>query len=198
MAKYKLKLIDGGNKVKDGTPQFTLLYNAEKGKPQTNISYEVLSLLKGDHDVVIEVDTALIIQSKNNNKFSHEEFITEIRNRKLEYSYKKSQSQKQDFFSFLFKAKKIDDDHNITVYVPDNVWMDETLQNILPTCGVKYYIMKKTDDARTVLDKMNLMLDEEKFEYFEYIIFDVSEFNQMGISSKHFGLNDIKKLLGII
>ncbi len=198
MANYKLKLTETGNKENSGVPQFSLLYNAEKGNLKTNISYEILSLLKGDHDVVIEVDTSLIIQSKNVNKFLPEELLAEIRNRKLEYSYKKSPSQKQHFFSFLFGLNKNEDDHSITVYVPDIVWKDKALYDMLPNSGVRYYITKNSNDARKVLDDMNLMMDKEKINYFDYIVFDVTEFSQMGISSNYYKINDIKKVLGII
>ena len=99
MANYKMKLVDNRAKANSGVPQYTLSYNAENRKSDSNISYEILSLLKEENDIVIEIDTALILQSKRSKKFIPENFISEIKNMNLEYSYKKSQTQKQDFFS---------------------------------------------------------------------------------------------------
>lgn len=198
MANYKLKIVDNSKNVKSGGPQFSLSYSPENKNAGSNTSYEILSLFKEDNDIVIEVDTSLTIQSKRSNKFIPEDFISEIRKANLEYSYKKSQSQRQDIFSTLFGLKKTDDEHVITVYVPDNVWKDEAFKRLLPDCGVRYYIMKGSNEARKVLDEMNLMMDSEKNNYFLYVIYDASDFNQMGISSSHYGFDHIKKILGIL
>lgn len=198
MTNYKIKLVDNKAKANSGVPQFTLSYNAENRNSQSSISYEIITLLKEGNDIVIEIDTSLILQSKKSKKFIPEDFISEIKKLNLEYSYKKSQSQKQDFFSTLFGMKKTEEEHVVTVYVPDNVWRNEALKKILPDCGVRYLIKKDTDEARKVLDEMNLLLDNERNNYFSYVIFDVSEFNQMGITSSHYGFEDIKKILGIV
>jgi hypothetical protein len=47
-------------------------------------------------------------------------------------------------------------------------------------------------------DEMNLLMDSEKNNYFLYVIYDASDFNQMGISSSQYGYDDIKKTLGIV
>lgn len=198
MANYKIKLVDNRAKANSGIPQFSLSYNPENRQSESNVSYEVLSLLKEDNDIVIEIDTSLFIQSKKSKKFIPEDFISEIRKMNLEYSYKKSQSQKQDFFSSLFGIKKTEEEHVVTVYVPDNVWNDESFKRILPDCGARYLIKKNTDEARKVLDEMNLLTDNERKNYFSFVIFDVSEYNQMGITSNHYGYDDIKKILGIV
>lgn len=198
MANYKIKLVDNRAKANSGIPQFSLSYNPENRQSESNVSYEVLSLLKEDNDIVIEIDTSLFIQSKKSKKFIPEDFISEIRKMNLEYSYKKSQSQKQDFFSTLFGMKKAEEEHVVTVYVPGNVWNDELFKRILPDCGARYLIKKNTDEARKVLDEMNLLTDNERKNYFSFVIFDVSEYNRMGITSNHYGYDDIKKILGIV
>ncbi|HHU89856.1 MAG TPA: hypothetical protein GXZ22_02220 [Clostridiaceae bacterium] len=197
MANYKLKLTSNTNKTDSNAPQYSLSYNADKRGADLNASYEVLSLLKEDNDIVMEVDTSLIIGAKKNKEFIPEDFISEIRKLNLEYSYKRNESVKQDFFSMLFSLKKTREEHVITVYVPDSVWKDEIFKSIIPDCGVRYYIKKKTDEPRKVLDNMNTMTDNEKKDYFTFVIFDATMFNQMGISSNHYGYEDIKRILGI-
>lgn len=198
MANYKLKIVDNNRKPKNGGPRFSLSYSPDNKRSGVNTSYEILSLLKEDNDIVLEVDTGLTVQSQKSNKFIPEDFISEIRKMNLEYSYKKSQSQKQDFFSNLFGLKRTEEEHVITVYVPDNVWKDEAFKSIIPDCGVRYYIMKDAGEPRKVLDEMNLLMDSEKNNYFLYVIYDASDFNQMGISSSQYGYDDIKKTLGIV
>lgn len=198
MTNYKLKITDNGRREGTNMPHFSLVYKADGEITKSNTSYKILSALKKGHDIVIEINTSLIIDTKKSIKFSPEEFLTKIRNLNLEYSYRKSQQQgKQDFFSSLFGGKKNEECYEIIVYVPDTVWKDEAFKNILPTCGVKYYIADNSDDPRKVLDEMNRLTDKEKVDNFNYIIFDISEFNQMGISSNHYVLDDIKKALGI-
>jgi len=197
MANYKMKLVDNRAKANSGVPQYTLSYNAEDRKSDSNISYEILSLLKEENDIVIEIDTALILQSKRSKKFIPENFISEIKNMNLEYSYKKSQTQKQDFFSSLLGLKRTEDDHVVTVYVPDSVWKNEAFIKLIPDCGVRYMILKNTNEARKVLDELNIMMDSERIDYFSYVIFDVTEFNQMGITSSNHSFDDIKNILGI-
>ena len=58
--------------------------------------------------------------------------------------------------------------------------------------------MKDAGEPRKVLDEMNLLMDSEKNNYFLYVIYDASDFNQMGISSSQYGYDDIKKTLGIV
>ncbi|MGI6086177.1 MAG: hypothetical protein ACOYIF_12225 [Acetivibrionales bacterium] len=197
MASYRLK--NTGKREGDNAPQFSLSYKPEGGESKSDISYEILSALKKDRDVVIEINTSLILDAKRSIPFSPEKFLSQIRNLNLVYSYRKSQRQgKPDFFSFLFGGKRDEDCHEIIFYVPDDVWKAEAIKKILPTFGVKYYIKDNSgNDAHNVLDEMNRLTDKEKADYFSYVIFDVAEFNQMGISSNQYGSDDIKEALGI-
>ncbi|MGI6124097.1 MAG: hypothetical protein ACOYIG_07900 [Acetivibrionales bacterium] len=197
MAILKLKT-NVGHREDNSVPQFSLSYKAEDNESNSINSYEILSALKENHDVVLEINTSLLFEPQRSLKFSPEEFLEKIRNLDLEYSCRKCPSQvKQDFFSSLFGGKKTVDCYEINVYVPDAVWKSQTIRDILPTGGVRYYIKNQPDAPRKVLDEMNRMTDKEKFNYFHYVIFDVVEYNQMGISSNHYGINDIKKVLGI-
>jgi len=195
MTNNKFKLIKNTCKDNPNTPQYSLIYSQKK-ESDLKTSYEIISLLKENNDIIIEVDTSLIIQSKSN-KFNYEDFISDIKKMNLQYSYRKTQSQKQDILSALFGFKRNVDEHIITVYVPDSVWREEEFRKIIPDCGIRYYIMKGSDDARKVLDNMNNMIDKEKNNYFLYLIYDASEFCQMGISSNYYGYDDIKRILEI-
>jgi len=195
MVNYKLKLIKNTNRNDINAPQYSLNYRQKKAF-ESKIGYEIISLLKENNDIILEVDTSLFIQSKSS-RFILEDFLSEIRKLNLQYSYKKTQSQRHDLLSTLFGFKRTEDEHVITVYVPDSVWKDESFKKIIPDCGVRYYIMKGSDEARKVLDNMNLMTDKEKNSYFLYLIYDASDFCQMGISSSHYGYDDIKRILGI-
>ncbi|NLX64763.1 MAG: hypothetical protein GX022_08345 [Clostridiaceae bacterium] len=195
MANYKLKHIKNTDRNNINTPQYSLIYSQKKGS-DIKTSYEIISLLKENNDIIVEVDTSLIIQSKRN-KFNYEDFISDIKKMNLQYSYKKTQYQRQDILSALFGFKRTEDEHVVTIYVPDSVWKEEDFKKIIPDCGVRYYVMKGSDDARKVLDNINIMTDREKNSYFLYLIYDASEFCQMGISSNYYGYADIKRILEI-
>ena len=196
MVDYKLKLTKITNRNDINSPQYSLIYS-HKRRPQLKIGYEIISLLKENNDIILEIDTSLIVQTKSSNKFNYEDFISDIKKMNLQYSYKKSQAQRHDLLLTLFGFKRNEDVHIITVYVPDNVWKDEAFKKIIPDCGIRYYIMKGSDEARKVLDDMNMMTDREKNNYFLYVIYDASDFYQMGISSNYYGYDDIKRILEI-
>jgi len=196
MVDYKLKLIKNTNRNDINAPQYSLIYPQPKKGSDIKISYEIISLLKENNDIIIEVDTSLIVQSKSN-RFNYEDFISDIKKLNLQYSYRKTQAQRQDIFSALFGLKRTEDEHVITVYVPDSVWKGEEFKKIIPDCGVRYYIMNGSDEARKILDSMINMIDKEKNDYFQYLIYDASDFCQMGISSNYHGYDDIKRILGI-
>lgn len=198
MNNYNLKLTNTGNKANTGMPQFSLNYKPDKGQSNSNISYEILSKLKQDHDVVIEINTSLFIQTEKSINFLPEKFLAEIRNLNLEYSYKKvNASGNKGFLYSLLVGKKLDEGHEIIVYIPDIIWKSEAFRRILPDFGVRYYIMNKSGEGNKVLEEMNRMMDSEKVDYFEYIIFDITELNKMGIISNNRGFEEIMKALEI-
>lgn len=199
MANNKLKLTRTGNKENTGMPQYSLSYKQEKGQSITDISYEILTRLKNDNDAVIEINSSLTMKTGGNTDFQPEKLLAEIRDLDLVYSYRKvKETKNQGFINSLFMGKKPGDSHEIYVYIPGNIWSIDLFKRISPSFGVRYYIMRKSDEGSNILDEMIRMTDNEKADHFEYIIFDLTELKRMGIISNRHSFEDIEKILGIM
>lgn len=80
MANYKLKIVDNNRKPKNGGPQFSLSYSPDNKRSGVNTSYEILSLLKEDNDIVLEVDTGLTVQSQKQQIYSRRFYLRNQKN----------------------------------------------------------------------------------------------------------------------
>lgn len=195
----KIKLTDTGNREKLNNPQFSISYWIKPGQPRETASYDMLSVLKGNNDVLMEVNSSLTFKLNNREKNSPDNILRDIRDLNLQYSYRKIHyPQRQNAFSFLMGGKKEEQEGaEILVYIPNEIWINQNFYKILPDYGVRYYIMKNSEDAQKVLDNMTKMTDNEKLEYFKLIIFHVASINQMGITSNFLNIENIKELLKI-
>jgi len=189
------------NKVSNDTdlPQYSISYMTNNAKiDNKKISFELISALKEDSDIVLEINSSLFSFSQLSRENIALQFLEDIRHIGFDYLYRKVPSASRSFLSHLFGLGKKDDQaHEILVYIPDESWNKETLYNIIPTNGVKYYITKDNTQGRKVMDDLYQITDDEKLNAFKLVIFDVSSFGQMGIKSRSLTADDIKRLIGI-
>lgn len=182
--------------------QFSLTYQQHKLKSdQKKQSYEIISALKGNQDVIIEMNSSLF--SVHNEKDSYvKKFINSIRELDLDYRYSKVPAKSsQSILSKLMGKGDNQHAHEILTFVPHNIWSTEDFQKIIPLCGIRYYITKDTAEdikGEELLDKMSRMMDNEKLDYFKFTVFDGGQLGNMGINSKDLSINDIKQLLDLI
>jgi hypothetical protein len=195
MTSTGLKLALTGNKPDSGLPQYTLSYKTGTGRPDTDISYEILSKLKKDKDVVIEINTSLFLSTALKTDIRPEAVLAEIRSLDLAYTYRKVKGTVNQGFLSMFFGKRPEDFHEIYVYIPNNLWCSNIYKKLVPANGARFYILKKSEEGSLVLDKMACLTDLEKADHFEYIIFDLAELNRMGIISNMHSFEDIKKSL---
>lgn len=159
-------------------------------------SYEILSALKGDNDVLIEANSSLFNMPLPERKSYAISFLNSVRELGLDYRYRKGVSQvSQSILAQLLRNKNTGS-HEILAYVPNKVWEMEGFYRILPLYGTRYYITKEPVESGKILDDMSRMLDSEKLEYFRLIVFDSSSLGYMGINSSSMTLSDIKQVLG--
>lgn len=198
-ANYKLKLNERKGKGTMDSPQFSLSYKVNYEQVDTKISYDILSALKGDNDVIIEVNSSLANVAKSEGEDSAIAFLQKIRSLGLDYSYRKvPAATKQSFLAQLFGGgKKENLAHEVLAYVPDKVWRDESFQSLLPVYGARYYVTKEPEESDKIVNEMCRMLDNEKVDYFKLIIFDVASFGQMGIVTNYLARSDLKNMLGL-
>lgn len=194
----KLKITE--NKVVQGSlsPHFIISYNNLKNKtkqPQDN-SYEIISLLKSKNDFFIEVDSSLLSTSAALRENEVISFINNIRQMNLDYKYRQLPSSgEKKLFGLLNRGSSTN--HHVLVHIPQAIWAQEAFKFILPIHGVRYYITKRDVDSNKVLDDLfnGQLLDAEKIELFKFIIFDLCNIGQMGISGTDISLVELKRIL---
>lgn len=195
MANKKFKLSRTGNKENSGMPQYSISYKPEKRQSKTDIRFEILSKLKGDNDAVIEINTSLLVKTGNDFNFQPDNLLNEIRSLNLEHSYRKVKKSETQFVLSIRAGSKSVEHHEIYIFVPDDTWNIDIINKIAPTFGVRFYMMKKSDEGSNILNKITNMSEPEKADYFEYIVFDAPDLNRMGITSNRHDFEDIKKCL---
>lgn len=164
-------------------------------------SYEMISLLKKENDLIMEVNTALLTFPQVNQR---EDYIftlnRAIKELSLDFRYRKaSASGSGNFFGDLFSFGKNKVAHELLIYVPDKVWRDENFAAILPIYGARYYICPNRPEREKLLDEIfnGQIMDDEKLDLFNPTIFDCSDFAQMGVFTKTMSLQELKNLLGV-
>jgi hypothetical protein len=161
-------------------------------------SYEILSSLKSDSDVLIEINSSLFNIPRNQRDSFVTRFIDTIRDLGLEFRYRKVPSaDRPSLLSIIFGKKGDNQAHEVVAYVPNNVWQQDNFKSVFPLCGARYYVIDEELEPSKTLDDVCNMLDSEKLERFKLIIFDSGLLGSMGINSLRLEMKDIKHLLGI-
>lgn len=177
--------------------QISLTYKQQGSEEKAReSSYEILSALKSDNDVIIELNSTLFNLPDKEKDSYFRKFVETIRSLDLEYRYRKVSVNTQSIFSFLFGQKTVQA-HEILVYVPHEVWLTETFRSILPIYGARYYVTKEAAEADEILEEMYRMMDFDKLDFFKLIIFDAGTLSSMGINSSSLTIEDLKEMLGV-
>ena len=179
-------------------PRFTLtLGHTKLVEQQINNSYETLSKLIGNSDIVIVLDTSLMNLSSTKREPLALEFLENIRALGVAYKCTKTASSPNTSLLSGFMGKKETQGFEIMAYIPHEIWVRDDFKKVLPFYGARYLVAKEKTEGSKLLDDMQKMLDTEKLDYFKLIIFSAIFFNSMGISAKYLTLSDIKNILGI-
>lgn len=195
MDKYRVKLIKNDTKG-EFSPQYTVTYKAKNEEAEAG--YYILSRLKADNDIVIELNSSMIFSANVNTEKLVMDFLEEIRSMNLEYSLRQSTvPQKPSIFSFLSGNTKNTVLYEILAYVPDRVWKEKFSKDNIPLHGARYFIPHESEDAKELIDKMGKMTDMEKRQYFKLVLFHAAMIGQMGIETTQLNDTEIKALLGI-
>jgi hypothetical protein len=81
------------------------------------------------------------------------------------------------------------------VYVPHDVWKNESFKDKLPISGARYYITNYPMEAEDIVNKILTMDDKEIKTTFKLIIFDFAFYGQMGIVTDVLNKDDFHRLL---
>ncbi len=199
---FKCKFTEMTTETNFKDPQYSINYNTGKSIESTVASYNIISALMEDKDIVMEINTSLFITGRNKSKTIAENFLSEIQKLDLIYNFRNIKcSNRKGFLNLNFGKNKEEEEQEILVYVPNEIWKNNKLYTILPHSGIRYYIVDgntdSEEDAKTILDDMYKLNDEGKNDYYSMIIFDIVACTQMGIMTKKITASKIKNMLGI-
>jgi len=196
LKKYKLKLKENIDTVDQKLPRFSLSYRVKKENPG-HASYDILTALSENNDIIIEIDTDYFDSKLNINRQYFQQFVDTVSSLGLTHSLKEfTSAQSYSLFGFRVESGKKKQTRKLAVYVPHNVWENEILKDILPGCGARYYITKYPMDAEDIVNKIWTMDEIEIKNTFKLIIFDFAFYGQMGIVTDVLGKEDFQRLLG--
>lgn len=194
---YKLKLNKNGDSSNIDIPQYSITYRTNSKKPN-HASYDILSALKENNDVIIEISTDLFFDSGANKEDYVNQFLNAINSLNIKYIHRKIPSAKKpSIFGFSIESKKKVEAHEIIAYVPDGVWAEGSLRDNLPISGARYYITKEPMGDTNILNDIRNMSEEEKAGIFRLIIFDLALLGQIGINSSFLEAGELNRLLGL-
>jgi hypothetical protein len=160
-------------------------------------SYKLISSLKQQHDLIIEIDSTLTnLPSTSETETAALNALTSFQAMGIDIRHQQSEVKDSKGLFGIFNLNKTYTAHRILAYIPDNVWQDNQFALLLPHYGARYYICKENVDANKMLEDLysGKLTEEEKVAQLSFIIYDCSDFAQMGIktvSSK----DDLLKLL---
>ena len=194
MSKYKVRLIK--NKGQDiYTPQFILTYSTRSSNSM-KAGYDILSKLKGDNDLLIEVNGSLLLGGANPDKVT-KDFLDNVRNLDLEYSLKQVNIPVRPILSLLSpNNEKARVTYDILAYIPHEVWKNNFI-NFIPQYGARYYITNKIENPKELIENIRQMTDKEKYEYFNLIAYHAATLCQFGLQSTKLDENDLREILSI-
>jgi len=196
LAPYKIKL--SKNKVAGKSfHQYVLTYKTGR-ESAGQAGYPILSALAGDSDLILELDTELFYGVSQDPDRCAEKLLKDIRSLNLDHSSRLVASRRPvRFFGLSLERKDGKQAHQIAAYVPNRIWKEPFFRDVLPACGARYYITREPMDARTVLDGLFTLSDEQKVAMFRLILFHLAEHRIVGIMSAEDQEVELRSLLGL-
>lgn len=169
-------------------PRYSLLYRREGlTEDAKKLSYTIISRLVKDRDLLIEVDSSLFVSSDPTSKEKvFQELVIKLRQMQLDFRYRKHSSPlKRKIFGLSISLAQTDTEHELFIYVPNRLWVQDGFWELLPEQGATYHILSETTDGLRLLDDIYFgqLLAEELHEHYQITIFDYYSFGRMGIDT---------------
>ena len=177
--------------------RFFIAYRNNKESKQ--ISYRILSLLKRQNDVVLEIDSTLTtLSSPGETETAALSLLKDLKDLDIDLRHQQSEAKSNKGLLGILNLNKTYTAHKILAYIPDKLWRDELFQLIIPGYGVRYYICKGQVDGGKLLEDLHCgrILEAEKIELFDFVIYDSITFAQMGVNTK-LSKEELQKLLTV-
>ncbi len=190
--RIKYKINDYSEKKVSNLSRFSIAYSGKK-MDNHEASYEIVSALKKDSDIIMELNSTLMGVSENDKYLLHSKFLQELDSRGIEYKNKKiSVNARRVIFSIPLEGKKIDG-FELYARIPGEIWHEPRFKNIIPASGVRYYMLQT--DSESNLNAFVELSEDEKIDLCKLVIFDNIALGSMGINTTALSINDLKDML---
>ncbi len=188
----RVKIVDN-SKYKDlSSAQYAISYISSKME-MSQASYKILSALKTDHDIFMEITSAYLGLNEKGNKELLSQLIETFSNLSIDYKSKKiKQSERKTFLSFLREGKPYEG-FELFAFITDKMWTSQEFEKVRPTVGTRYYILKN-EYVKDLNEFINLEL-EDRAQFCEMVIYDNVSFASMGVNSNFLNKGNIVELL---
>lgn len=197
LPKLKIKIKENKNGGSLDRPRYSLSYGPCSGDGEIREAcYEILSALKEDRDSLLEVNSSLSSIPLSQRESAVAQFVEGLRALGIEYRCRKvPSSTAPSLFSTFVNRGKAPLVQEVIAYIPASIWTSRAFYDILPLFGARYYVLPEAREPQDALDSMNQLLDEEKVEPFDLVVFDSGILGNMGISSSRLKAEELKQRL---
>lgn len=187
----KVKISDVSDK-RDSVSKFAISYSA-KNIDNSQISYEIISSLKAENDIIIEINSSFFKLSESESKMFLSRLIEELNDYEVLYKKRKiSVHTRRTMFSISLKSEIIEG-FELLAIIPDVIWSNEWFRRIIPNMGVRYYLLISIKDV--VLDEFIDLEENERTSQCNLVIFDYILSGSMGINTCRMKKEDIQALI---
>lgn len=158
--------------------KFSISYSS-KNMDNKQISYKIISALKGKDSIIIEIDSSLLTIDENEKTLLKFRLTDSFENLGLNFINKKvSYDMKRSILSVTIESKKIEG-FKIYIDVTDDTWQNQDFVKLIPETGVRYYISGQFKALDTFVNTD----EEEQTEICSMVIFDHISLGSMGINT---------------
>ncbi len=188
--KFKLSDISSNNSE---VSSFSLTYSGKKMQSY-EVSYEIISALKKESELIIELNSSLLYIDSHNKSILPEKFLAELQSYGVEFLNKKTlNNERRRFFSIpMMEGKKVEG-YEIYAFIPNDVWCDPKFKTLIPKVGLRYYVpLPETDNNLSAFASLE---EEERLALCQMVIFDNAMLSSMGITSVKLTKSNISELL---
>ncbi len=173
----KIKLSEN-KKVKGALSDYTIAYSSKKLNNKS-VSNRIISALKGNDNIFIEIDSSLITLDEDKKDYLRNRLSETFEHMGLAFIEEKiSYDKKRSFLSVPMESKKVEG-YKIYLFADGDSWKNNEFIEVIPEHGVRYYITEIINDLSTFIE----MDEEERLDKCGMVIFDHIVLGSMGIST---------------
>ena len=170
------------------SPRYSLSYGrAGLSKSSKKLSYDIVSSLTKDRDLILEVNSSLFFDSHLGDKEKIvEEIVAKLCEMNIDYKYRKhSYAKKKRILGISIPQSQTQTEHELLIFIPNHLWVKDGFWEFIPEFGVTYHVLRQNTDGPKLLEDIHTgrLMDKAIREYYETTIFDYFSFERMGIDT---------------